>query len=90
MDGIGNALIAALSSNLEERQRGESYLNEASQSSAFCEALLAASSPLSGLPDAARLLGATTLKNEAVRHWRRGARREGKSSLRGLITLIAT
>ena len=88
---LNGALIAALSVDLAERRRGEGQLSDAAASPHFCTALLEASATSSGLPDAARLLAATTLKNEAVRHWRRGASREGdqvslRSALIGRLT----
>ena len=59
-NAVGAALVAALSSDADARRHAENILSQASASSAFCAALLAASAPTSGLPDPARLLAATS------------------------------
>jgi hypothetical protein len=73
---LGAALTSALCADAAVRARAEAALSEASEQPGFCAALLAASDPSAGLPEEARLLAATMLKNEAVRHWRRGAARD--------------
>ena len=71
---MNEALCAVLSIDLTTRQRGEAFLRNAQSCDPhFFSALLMASDPATGLPEAARLLAATQLKNEAVRHWKSGA-----------------
>ena len=65
------ALLNALSAEPTARAAAESALTQADAAS-----LLAATEPATGLPEPARLLAATQLKNTAVRHWRRGAAQE--------------
>jgi hypothetical protein len=70
---LASALAAALLPHDEARRRGEETLRVAAAEPGFCAKLLALTDVRSQLPDGVRLLAATQLKNEAVRHWRRGA-----------------
>ena len=82
---LGSALAAALQPDATERRRGEEYLRLAAAEPGFCMRLLGLSSVDSQLPDSVRLLAATQLKNDAVRHWRRGndaAHQEERAALR--------
>ena len=87
---LGSALAAALQPDATERRRGEEYLRLAAAEPGFCMRLLGLSSVDSQLPDSVRLLAATQLKNDAVRHWRRGndaAHQEERAALR--VALVA-
>ena len=73
LDSLASALAAALLPDGDSRRRGEETLRVAAAEPGFCAKLLALTDVRSQLPDGVRLLAATQLKNEAVRHWRRGA-----------------
>lgn len=71
---VGNALIKSLSTIGAERLHAEQTLHFHSQRRGHCLRLLALSQANRGLPDDARLLASTMLKNEILRRWRPGAR----------------
>jgi hypothetical protein len=73
LGSLASALAAALLPDGDTRRRGEETLRVAAAEPGFCAKLLALTDVRSQLPDGVRLLAATQLKNEAVRHWRRGA-----------------
>lgn len=74
-------LNAALSG---DATAGESLLAAAAQPG-FCACALAATEPSSGLSDDARLLAATLLKNEVLRHWRSGTEATERPALRAAL-----
>ena len=87
-DGLAAALAAALLPDTRSRRLAEEHLQAVAAHPGFCSRLLDLTHPRSGLADSVRLLAATQLKNEAVRHWRRGAtaaHEEERAALRAAL-----
>ena len=90
---LAAALVAALDPHEATRRHGEEVLRAAAAEPGFCPLLLALTDARSQLPDGVRLLAATQLKNEAVRHWRRGAQaahEHERTSLRAALVARLT